>query len=374
MVNIPNIELFEKAAEHQLSISPCCSAITDLAIDNCDKINLYILQYLRVYKSLPFPLNSIEDDIKYIVIGTYMLDKSNSPVRMWVDHGLVIVLNEKDKKVIKFRGIYWAIQTVNELKDDNLNLEDWSGYVGYKEYEWVLRQLMLGLQTSKFYETFMPKFVQACKNQPMVLKWELGNILKFGYVPKPQTFQVNHITDKNKNEVYQIDLYVAGVKQDTSKKILVLQDDEDSDTETFQNMKIYGFTVFKKPIKFTSDMKPGDDKIKRCDIPCMAQIFQRLAAIRAASEQTQFEDFTGAISGDWLVFEIAGRLYVGDKKLAFGDKEIARGINIYSVDKKGVYFYKLNKVSEDVYKRTMYSYNFNDKSIRLVNIDFTKDR
>ena len=374
MVSIPNIELFEKAADHQLSINPCCSAITDLAIDNCDKINLYILSYLRVYKSLPFPLNSIEEDIKYVVIGTYMLDKSSTPIHMWVDHGLVIVLNEKDKKVIKFTGIYWAIQTVNELKEDNLNLEAWSWHVGYKEYEWVLRQLILGLQTSKFYETFMPKFVQACKNQPMVLKWELGNILKFGYVPKQQEFKLNQITDKTRNCMYQLDLYVVGVKPDESRKILVVSDDDDDETEKYQNMKIYGFTVFKKPIKFTSDMKLGDDKIKRCDMPCMAQIFQKLTAIRAAQEQTSFEDFSGAISGDWLVFEVAGRLHIGDRKLAFGDKEIARGVKLYSIDKKSVYFYKLQKVSEDIFKRTIYSYNFNDKNIRLVNIDFTKDR
>lgn len=374
MVDIPNIELFEKAAEHQLVTTPCCSAITDLAIDNCDKINLYILSYLRVYRSLPFPLNNIEDDIKYIVIGTFMADKSSQPIHMWVDNGLVIVLNEKDRKIIKFKGLYWAIQTARELKEDNLDMQNWREYVGYKEYDWVLKQLMNGKPTQDFYETFMPKFVQACKNQPMVLKWELGNILKFGYVPKEQEFKTNVIMDKTRNEQYSLDLYVAGMRKDTCRTIIQIGSDDADDEEYNPSIKVYGFTVFKKPIKFTSDMKPGDDKIKRCDIPCMAQIFQRLTAIRNQTDATDFEDFNGAIYGDELVYVIAGRLYIGDRKVAFGDTEIAKGVQLHSIDRKAVYFYKLSRVSEDIFKRTMYSYQFKDKAIRLVNIDFTKER
>ena len=374
MVDIPNIELFEKAVEHSMTLAPCCSAITDLAIDNCDKINLYILSYLRVYKSLPFPLNSIEDDIKYVVIGTFMLDKSSQPIHMWVDHGLVIVLNEKDKKVIKFRGIYWAIQTVPEIKPDNLNLENWDKHIGYKEYEWVLRQLMLGQQTAKFYDKFMPSFVAACKNQPMVLKWELSNMLKFGYIPKPQVFLPNRLVDRQKNLEYSLDIYVAGMRKDTTKKILVIQDDDEDDEEKHPSIKVYGFTVYQKTLKFTDDMRPGDDRLKRCDLPCMAQVFQRLTALKNATESSAFEDFTGTICGDYLVYTIAGRLYIGDRKMQFGDKEISRGATLYSVDKRQVFFYRLTRVSEEVYKRTMYSYSFRDSSVRLVNIDFTKER
>ena len=379
MVDILNIELFEKAAEQQLALVPCCQAITDLAIRDCEKINLYILQYLRVYKQIPYPLNSIEDDIKYVVIGTYMLDKSGqSDVKMWVDHGLIILLNEEDRKVIKFQGIYWAIQTVNEIKPDNLDIENWKDEIGYAEFEWVLRQLISGKQTAGFYDKFMPAFVTACRNQPMVLKWELGNILKFGYVPKEQEFIENKIIDKNKNEIYMLDTYVAGVRQDATKKVWQvnigdgLLDDQD-DEEQNPKIKVYGFQVYKKPIKFTGDMKPGDDRLKRFDVPCMAQIFQRLTAIKNTTEQQMFENFTGAVCGDKLVYTINGRLYIGDKNLSFGDKEIARGVQLYSVDKKQVYFYKNTNIGEDIVKRKLYSYTYKDSSFRVVNIDFVKE-
>lgn len=61
----------------------------------------------------------------------------------------------------------------------------------------------------------MPSFVQACKNQPMVLKWELSNMLKFGYVPKKQVFLNNSLIDRQKNLIYSIDIYVAGMRKDT---------------------------------------------------------------------------------------------------------------------------------------------------------------
>lgn len=374
MVSIPNIELFEKAAKHQLSLNPCTSNITDLAVDNCDKVNLHILNYLRAYKSLPFPLNNIEDDIKYIVIGTYMMSKSNQSTHMWVDNGLIVVLDEADKKVVRFKGVYWAIQTVSELKDDNLNLENWQDYVGYKEYGWVLKQLLTGAQTSKFYEEFMPNFVKACKNQQEILKRELNNILKFGYIPKEQEFPANVILDKARNERFTLDIYVQSIIHDKNKKIISIQNDVDSAHEQYQSKKIYGFNTLKKPIEFVDDMKPGDDKLKHSSLPCMAQIFQRLVAIKATTDQANFQDFRGAIIGDWLVFSINGRLYIGDKKMSFGDTEIAEGVTLHSIDKRNVYFYKTYRVGECIYKRNIYCYNFNDRTTRVINIDFVRER
>jgi len=62
-------------------------------------------------------------------------------------------------------------------------------------------------------------------------------------------------------------------------------------------------------------MRPGDDRLKRCDLPCMAQVFQRLTALKNATESSAFEDFTGAICGENLVYTVAGRLYIGDRKM-----------------------------------------------------------
>ena len=86
-----------------------------------------------------------------------------------------------------------------------------------------------------------------------------------------------------------------------------------------------------------------------------------------------FENFTGAVCGDKLVYTINGRLYIGDKNLSFGDKEIARGVQLYSVDKKQVYFYKNTNIGEDIVKRKLYSYTYKDSSFRVVNIDFVKE-
>lgn len=372
LVNIDNIELFEKAIEHRMSIHSYGQSITDLIVDEYKKINQYILYYLECYKNIPFPLNYIEDDIKYIVIGIYILSKSNQSINMWVDNGLIIVLDETDKKVIKFNSTYWQIKTVKEIKKDNLNLDSWQDYVGYNEYEWLLRQLLNGKQTSEFYSVFMPKFTQACNEKIDIINKELKDILKFGYTPKKQQFVTNQIIDKSNNNRFMIDIYIKNIIEDNSRKTLIIQ--EDTVEERQNTKKIYGFNTFVKPKYSYSNHSEIDDRLKRCELPCMQQIFQRLVQIKEASGQDEFQNFIGAIIGDWLIFSVDNRIYVGDKKMSFGDIEIAEQATLHSIDNRNIYFYKTYKINDSICKRNMYSYNLRDKSIRLVNIDFIKER
>ena len=205
VIDVDNIELFELAAEGLALQNTATSNTSDGLDGTIDSllVRKYIKQYDAFFKSMPYPLYAIEDDIKYATLGNFIKSLAKEKVTMWVDRGLFIRVDGSTGMCIRIVNNTWGI-TYSQEKTDNTSLEIYKNKVGYKEYSWLLKKIINKETTANFYKEFMPAFVEACNNQPMILKWELENILTFGSVPCKTEFKQNKIINLQTDEFHII--------------------------------------------------------------------------------------------------------------------------------------------------------------------------
>jgi hypothetical protein len=371
VINIDNIELFELAAEGLALQNTTVSNTADGVEGNINSplIRKYIKQYDIFFKSMPYPLYAIEDDIKYATLGNFIKALAKEKISMWVDKGLYIKLDKETGMTLKVINNTWSIMYVKDEKPDNTSMELFRDSIGYKEYSWLLKKIINKETTANFYLEFMPEFIKACNNQPMVLKWELENILTFCTIPNKIDFKQDKIINIQADEEYTLDIYCNGVI-DTDEKIQSwsLSDSTNAGTTRYKQMKTYGFDIYAKPL---SDGGKTSGKLERCKVTGLHNLFMELCGIKNANDMNVFPTFEGMISDNNLVFTIEKRLFVAKSNRLVEPKDIAHGVELYTVDKNKIYFIKSKQINDKISKDTLYSYNIVDGSIRLCKIIFT---
>lgn len=371
VVNINNIELFELAAEGIALQNTAVSTTSDgIEADiNTPTLHKYIKQYNIFFKSMPYPLYAVENDIKYATLGNFIKALAKEKIIMWVNSGLHIKLDISSGMTLKIVNNTWSITYVKEQYNDNTSLELFKNKVGYNEYSWLLKKVINKETTANFYKEFMPEFVAACNNQPMMLKWELENMLTFSAIPNRIELKQNKIVNIQKDEEYSLDIFCNGSVQTNEKmQSWSIGDKIDSNGSIFKQLKTYDFDTYLK--KLTDDVsKPS--KLEKTNIPGLQTLFMQLCAIKNAKCIDGFSEFYGVISDANLIFTIDKRLFVAKSTRAVEAKDIAHGIDLYTVENGKIYFIKSKKVTEQISKDTMYSYNISDGSVRLCKIIFS---
>lgn len=370
IINIDNIELFELAAEGLALQNTVTSATAD-GIDaniNSPLVRKYIKQYDLFFKYMPYPLYAIESDIKYATLGNFIKSLSKEKIHIWVDRGLHIKLDEESGMTLKIVNNTWSIVYVNEEKQDNTSLELFSSSVGYKEYSWLLKKIINKEATANFYAEFMPEFVKACNNQPMIIKWELENILTFGNIPNRIEFRQNKIINIEADEEYYLDIFCTGTAE-TDEKIQTwsLVDTCESGFR-YKTVKTYGFDAYAKPL---SDGAKTNDKMQKCSITGLHNLFMKLCSIKNNNDLSKFPNFEGIISNTNLVFTINKMLFIAKSNRLADPVDIAHGVELYTVEKNKVYFIKSKRINEKISKDSLYSYNITDGTVRLCKIVFS---
>lgn len=374
VVDIKNIELFEKALEALAvgrKVTNSTLDISNLIIGDTLK---YVSKYSQIYESLPYPLNALDDDIKYNAIAD-ILRAEFTGIDTWVNGGLSVKLD--GNKILRFINNTWGIELEDEHNTNSFGetrLDNFKDRTGYLEYKWAVQRIIDGKDTSSFYTTFMKDFIEACKSQPMLLKWELSNILNFGSVPTKLELYTNRIYELFENNLYSLDIYTKGMrKTDESRQVWDLTKQSTGEPEIkHKYIKSYNFDVYKKELNLTEDqVKPNKDKIYKTEnMHGMTSMFLTLIGIKTAGNNNNFEDYTGIICDNNLVYEINNRIFIAKATQYKEPKEIARGVTIHSYDRGLVYLVKKLRVSNDIDKESMYAYNLNDNSMRLVRIIF----
>ena len=372
VVNIDNIELFELAAEGLALQNTAVSTTADgiEANINSPLVRKYIKQYDIFFKSMPYPLYAIEDDIKYATLGNFIKALSKERINMWVDKGLHIKLDINTGMTLRIVNNTWSIIYNKENRTDNTSMELFEHSIGYREYSWLLKKIINKETTANFYMEFMPDFVKACNAQPMVLKWELENILTFGNIPNKIEFKQNKIINVQADEEYTLDIYCTG-SVDTEEKIQswsLLDNNTGINGARYKQVKTYGFDVYAKPM---SDGAKASGKFEKCKITGLHNLFMQLCGIKSAHEMNTFPNFEGIISDTNLVFTIEKRLFVAKSNRLVEPKDIAHGVELYSVENNKVYFIKSKKINDKISKDTLYSYNIPDGTIRLCKTVFS---
>lgn len=372
-VEIENIEVFEKAAESMALNRTANSTVTDTTGLNFEIISEYISLYNSFYKSLPFPLYALDNNIKYAAIGCYIKKKSKNSPKVWVNNGLHICIDEENGVALNFINSTWGIIKVDSIKEDNTDLQLYQEECGFGDLVWALAKILKRQSTSSYYKEFMPEFIQACNNQPMVLKWELSNILDFGRIPDKHNFQLNKIIDLDNDNEYILDIYIAGLRESKEKQHVwsLFDDSEIEPVMKPKYVKQYAFDIYEKiSTKDEDKIKPNGDKIKKCELFGATSIFNSLCVIRNISERNAFEDYTGFICDGNLVYSINNRIFIAKAYKFVEPKEVARGVELYSYDRGIVYFLKTKNLGKGIRKETIYSYSLRDGNLRLCKIQF----
>lgn len=361
-----NMELFELAAEG-LAIQKTTTSITSDGLDNnvnSALIKKYLKQYDMFFKSMPYPLYAVERDIKYITLGNFIKSLSKNDINMWVNHGLHIKLDTETGMTLTFVNNTWSIDYIKEHIDTDIEIEKYEGCTGYKEYLWVLNKVLHKEKTTDFYKEMMPEFVVACRNQPMILKWELENILTFAMVADKRDLKSNKVLDIENNLEYTIDPYYTGTI-DTGEKIQVwsLSGDNVAVSSRAKGIKGYDYEVYCKNID-------NSNKLEKSDLKGLRNLFMELCGIKGACEMEEFPEFKGIIEGINFAFTIEGRLFVSKSNKLYKTKDIANSAEIYNMEKGTVYFTKSKKINDKVTKETLYSYKISTEAVRVCKIQY----
>lgn len=370
VINVDNIELFELAAEGLALQSTTTSATADgiEANINSPLVRKYIKQYDVFFKYMPYPLYAIEDDIKYATLGNFIKSLAKEKVTMWVDNGLFIKLDATTGMTLRIVNNTWSIVYKKEDRSDNTSLELFEKSVGFKEYSWILKKIVNKENTSNFYSEFMSDFVKACNNQPMILKWELENMLTFSNIPNRVEFKQNKIINLVADEEYLLDIFCTGTEE-TEEKVQTwsLMNDMSAGFRS-KTIKTYGFDSYAKPL---SDGAKTSGKMEKCKLAGLNNLFMKLCEIKNNNDFTTFPNFEGIVSDTDLVFTINRMLFITKSNRIKEPIDIAHGVELYSVENNKVYFIKSKKISEKISKDSLYSYNIADGAIRLCKIVFS---
>lgn len=370
-VEIGNIEVFEKAAEGMALNRTTISTVTDTLGVDFSIIEEYLSLYNSFYKSLPFPLYALDTDLKYATIGSYIKKQAHTEPKMWVNNGLYICIDEEKGIALNFINSTWGLVKVESIKEDNTDLREYKNECGFEDLIWSLAKILKKQSLSTYYKEFMGDFIKACNNQPMVLKWELSNILDFGRIPGRYNFKPNRIIDLETGTEYIMDIYLAGVRESKEKQhVWNLFDSSSEPVIKPKHIKVYSFDVYEKKPDTELNTKPNEDKLQKCELFGAMSIFNTLYAIKSASEDNSFDEYKAFISGDDLIYTVNNRIFIAKAKKFVEPKEVARGVELYAYDRNMIYFIKTKNLGKGIKKETIYSYSLKDGKLRLCKIQF----
>ena len=364
VVKIRNIKLFEKAAEGVVRQGYAKSSVKD-GIDKEMTTTLVkdiIDLYDNFYASMPYPLYAIEDNIKYVTLANYIKHSLDEELNMWVNKGLYIKVDEKTGLTLYIVNNTWGFTYIKEKIKDNTDMGLYINEDGFDDFNWVLEKYKKGESTSDYYQEFMGEFVSACKGMPVILKWELENILNFGNIPKKQELKDNTIIDSDNGIEYTLDIYEDGYIE-SSEKVKTFNLHSGTSSTRNKRYKKYGYTVYKKE---------GLGKSEEGKMLGMDGLFLELWGIKEATDVGSFPIYKGVIGNSYIAFEINRRLFICKANRREKPIEIANNISIYSIDNGMVYFTKETAMYGGISKEILYSCRLTDKTIKMCRIAFRK--
>lgn len=376
-VEISNIKSIEKAFEGMViaSRSSVNNDIVDkISLEGIDCASDIINEYFKIYDCLPFPLNCIEEKIKYACIAMLIQYKVDKVVKFKVAYnGLIVGYN--DTTGIFFSNTCWKLVYTKGIKwEDFVDIGEYRKHPSYSEFEWVVSKIMDGESLEEYYEKFMKSVYDACGGDSNALRRELANILYIQPVPKNiVNIRENSIIELGTNNEYTIDVYMHGKVRTGQESLEIFMDDKGYKTNIGKAEKIiYNFDVYsKKIIPYSSDGVSTDINIKKISNVQMsgfASIFERL--IKDGIENMYNKVFRGVKKGNVLVFCINGNL-LRTKAYEYDEPElIDTYVDIVGTTGNKVYYYSKDRLQSGVIKNTLYKLDVQSGKSEVCIINF----
>lgn len=372
VVDIWNMDTIEKGFEGLAMARRVSSGTTDKLVEDSEEfINKWIEAYDEVYKSLPFPLYAVEEDIKYAMIGTYIQDAIKEPLKMWVSHGLVISID--GTRAVKFAGATWAVVSIDGVCENNTNIELYRNSIGYKEYEWALSMLLDDKDLKGYYARFMPGFVKACNDEPIVLKWELSNLLNFGSVPQKIDISWGRLVNIQSQSEYMLDIFASGIRETgASKTVVDLTKGKPSISTVRQTGTEYNFEVLEKKHNENNDLLNPESikKVQTGKMDGMAAVFQTIVGLASLRQDGSKPEYRGVIDGNTAIYEVDGTVYKCNVAKYQKAERIGAGLSIYTYGSGYVYLSASKQLPSGVTKKSIYAYRVSDGAILLCRVAY----
>lgn len=371
VVDIENIELFKEAFEGLAISQSVVSNITDTIDNETDLVKRCIEEYNKAYKSMPFPLYSIESNIKYATIATYLKKKVTEINKIWVDKAIFIHI--EDNKYLKLASCNWAVVSLSRSGEDNVDITKYKGCVGYDEYSWILGRLLNNESTAPYYNKFMRDFVVACNKENLILKWELSRILDFGFVPSEVELKDNTIIDLDSGDNYFLDIFYNGMVKTkvTDVEIYIGLDGSRKVNEKAKYTKAYDFDGYVKRTYIENGVSnESKTKMSQQDIAGLGSMFEKILVKGLADDRVEDIVYTGLVSQGLMVYQLDNTIYRCNLKRYEKSVEVANNVNLFGLDGTKVYFYKDTKCGSGVIERTTYMFDVATNKLRLCRIEY----
>lgn len=396
IAEIGDIRLFELAFEGLALNKIATSNISNTIEGENNLISECLGLYNEVYKRLPFPLYGIETNIKYAAIIKYIREKlitilesdeqtkkgeeiktSNIAIikelDFWIDGGLCIGIEKN--KALKIVGNTWGIEVIKEPHDDNTDLELYKQDTGYKEFKWAIDKLIKNETVADLYDTFMPEFLAACNQEPMIIKWELNKILEFGYIPEKIETENNKIIDIDNGTIYTLDIYSNGrvkLKETLECIDLTASDVNKAISKKDKYINTYGYDLYKKELRENKDeLERGSyGKMVATNNKAFDSVFKNALIIGTANNNIDNINITGFIKGGNIIYSIDSRVYKCNSEEYSENTELAKNMQIYSWYRGKVYLKRDIKIAAGIVKEIIYAIDLETSNLKLCRIAY----
>lgn len=372
VVNIENIELFEKGFEGLVLNKKASSDVKDTLSTENELVEKCVEAYNEIINSLPFPLYSIESNVKYVFIAKYILDKVKELNERDIRVNECVFIRIGDKKLLKLVYKTWAIEKdKGQLeKAIKIDLDKFKNDLGYKEMNWCYNKLLSGEGLEKYYEEFMSNVVAACNNDSMVLNWELKNILNFGYTPNEIVIDKNRIICPSKKYDYFLDVFCTGKQKSKDSVLEIVIGGSNKVRQKQKLVKVYDFEVYGKMTGGSYIERTSENRIEKKQLDGMASVFEEIVSHGIDKDTVEKVEYTGIMEDDLIMFEIGKRAYMCKANEYSNVELIASNVSIYAYESGKLYLKNSIKLPSGVVKDSIYSYDIETKRARICKITF----
>lgn len=359
LVDVGDIRLFELGLEG-LSINKVAVNNISVELKDDENISKCLEIYNKAYRKLPFPLYSIETNLKYSCIANLMKDSIKFDYKLWVDKSLNVYI-VGSKLLVKFIGNTWGVDYIDEPYKDNTDLDLYKRDVGYNEFSWILENKEKENLALEFYKEFMGDLLRACGNNANIMVKEFSRILDFENVPRPIEIKDNHIIDSNGQCEYFVDFYCAELKKTGGQQYSIdLTEDEGEISSEDEVEPIYSIDVYKK----TNIKEDRPDTLGALDFDEL--LSEKFCETLDIDKDTKIR---GVKIGDVIFLEMDDNIYyfnISNQKFV----TVGNGVVIYSFKGNYIYFLRKQLIRDKTYKSIIYKYNLSSGNINIAKISF----
>lgn len=320
-VNTGLRELFRKAYKQTLTTNLEMGTSINIKTGN-EEIDKILNTYKLIHSSIPYPLNKIEENDKYVTILNGV--KSRIPkAELWVDNGLCAFIS-KDQ-AIRIKSDTYQIYEMKGKPKEKFPYSDVSDVLS-KEFEWVSDRLKEQKSLKDFYKVFMKEEIKEAKKNYEPFDHKLMTMLTEERVRITQKPQDNKVVFDNNQ--YILDIFEDEYETGKTEEVVEIRDGKVSTKTEKEKEQYYNYDTY---------MKSGNEPMNKVHCDWMGAIFGEIVA---RIRDYGWLEYKALVFNGELYFEVADTIYKSSVLQWKEPEMVSQGIHLMGSNKNGVYGYQ----------------------------------